>query len=130
MEIEREVTHVDPVTGSQETVHTEQHVPSTAAVKEHKANQAGAIIAYIVGVIDVLLLIRIVFLLFGAKDTGFADLIYSITAPFVAIFKGIFGSPASDTGYFDTAALLAIIVYGLVGWGITALIDIGKPKAV
>lgn len=95
-------------------------------VSEKQANKANAYVWYVVGVIDVLVALRFIFFILGAKNTGFTSILYQVTYPFVALFKGIFPSPTSDTGYFDTAAVLAIIVYVLLGWGIVSLIDISK----
>ena len=126
MEIERNSVRQDPQTGSSEVVHTQEHVPSQAAVGETQANKADAYVWYVIGVIDVLLALRFAFLLLGAQNTGFASILYQVSYPFMALFKGIFPSPGSSTGYFDTAAVLAVIVYLLLGWGIVSLIDINK----
>jgi len=39
-------------------------------------------------------------------------------------FHGIFGDSASNGSYFETAALVAIIVYALIGWGLIVLVRI------
>lgn len=126
MDVERQSVQQDPVTGSQEIVHTQEHIPSESAVKEHKGNQANAYIWYVVGLIEVFLLARLVFLLLGANTTGFTSFLYGLTDPFVAPFRGIFPSPGGSGGYFSTATILAMILYALIGWGISALIDISK----
>jgi len=130
MDIEREAIQRDPATGSVETVHTQQHIASEATVERAKADRTGAYIWYVVGVIDILLFIRMIFLVFGANDTGFASLVYTITHPFMSLFAGIFPTQSSTTGYFDTASLLAVAVYTLLGWGIVALIEINKKGKV
>jgi len=130
MEVEKQTTTRDPLTGSTETTHVTQHVPSTASVNAHQADKGGAIIWYIAGVINSLLFLRLLFLLLGARDTGFASLLYDVTRPFVSPFQGIFAARTVETGYFDTAALLAIVIYSLVAWGIVSLIDIAKKGKV
>ena len=131
MEIERETVSRDPLADRSEVVHTTQHVPSEAAVGDMQATRAGAYVWYIISIIDVLLALRFLFLLLGANNTGFASLLYQVSYPFMSLFKGIFPSPGSETGYFDTASVLAIVIYFLIGWGIVSLIDIGKRnKAV
>ncbi|MEI6478038.1 MAG: YggT family protein [bacterium] len=124
MEIERETVTQDPQTGNTEAVRTQEKVPSESAVSEHHAIKAGAYVWYVVGVLNVLIALRFVFLLLGAKNTGFTASLYQVTHPLIAPFAGIFSSPGSDTGYFDTASILAIAVYLLIAWGIVALIDI------
>jgi len=131
MEVERQTVDHDPQTGSMHAVHTTEHVPSEAAKSEVAADKTNAYIWYIVGLIDVLLVLRLLFLLFGANDTGVVSILYAVTHPFIVLFQGIFPAPGLTTGYFDTAALLAIAAYTLIGWGIVALIDISKRgKAV
>jgi hypothetical protein len=128
MNIERQTVSQDPQTGTTESVHTREVIPSQAAVSEVQGDKANAYVWYVVGVINVLVLLRFVFLLLGAKNTGFTSLLYDVTRPLVAMFKGIFASPGSDTGYFDSASLLAIAVYSLIGWGIVSLIVISKKN--
>lgn len=130
MEIERQTVVQDPQTGSTEAVHTVEQVPTKAAVEEVKANKANAYIWYVIGFINILVALRFIFLLLGARNTGFTSFLYQITSPLVAAFKGIFPSPSAETGYFDTASLLAIVVYVLIGWGIVSLIDISKRNKV
>ncbi|MEI6729151.1 MAG: YggT family protein [bacterium] len=79
---------------------------------------------YVVGLINVVLAIRIFFLLFNAQSGGFTGFLYNVTAPFVMPFTGIFPAPGVGTTYFDTAALVAIIIYSLVAWGVVTLIRI------
>ena len=42
----------------------------------------------------------------------------------VAPFAGIFGNTGSRTNLFETAALVAIVVYAVIGWGLVVLIRI------
>ena len=130
MEIERQTVVQDPATGSREVVHTAEHIPSMGAVEEAQADRVDAYIWYIVALIEILLVLRTAFLLLGAKNTGFTSILYSVTYPLVALFKGIFPAPNSTTGYFETAAILAMVMYALIGWGIVSLIDISKRGKV
>ena len=130
MEIQKETIEQDPIMGTQEVTRTQQHVPSQAAVDEVEADRVGAIVWYIIGFLEVLLAVRFIFLLLGANNTGFTAMIYDITHPFVTLFQGIFASPATTGSYFDTATILAMIVYALIGWGITSLIGISRHRVV
>ena len=125
MEVERQTVQQDAQGGVQ-SVHIKEEVPSVAAVKASEANQMNSYVWYIVGFLEILLLFRLAFLLLGAHNTGFAAILYQVTHPLVGLFAGIFPAPGTDTGYFDTAALLAMVVYALIGWGIVSLIDINK----
>jgi uncharacterized protein YggT (Ycf19 family) len=101
-----------------ETAHDRDHLYA-----EDTANTANSWVSYIVGIVQALLALRVLFLLFGAQATGFAALLYGITDPLVAPFRGIFAAPGVETGFFDTAAIVAMVVYALVGWAIAALIE-------
>ena len=126
MEIEREAVQTNPETGDIERIHTQQHTVSAAAAQSAIVDRTSSYIWYVVGLINALLLLRLFFLLLGANATGFAALIYQVTAPLVALFRGIFPATSSGTSYFDVATVLAVIVYTLIGWGIVSLIDISK----
>lgn len=83
------------------------------------------VIWYIGGLINLVLLLRLVFLLLGAARNSFVDGLYDLTEPLVKPFQGIFNSPVTGEGaYFDTAAAVAFIVYALITWALVALIDL------
>jgi len=82
------------------------------------------LIWFVIGFINVVLALRIIFLLFNARSSGFTGFLYNVTAPFVMPFNGIFPVPGQSGYYFDTAALVAIIIYSLATWGIATLIGI------
>lgn len=74
--------------------------------------------------------LRVFLLAFSANDTTpFVDFIYRTSATFLNPFRGIF-PPRSigETGYLDVAALFAMIIYGLIGWGFAALVHIIQAK--
>lgn len=73
---------------------------------------------------EILLAFRIFLLAFSANtSTPFVKFVYDTSADFLDPFRGIF-PPRSvgETGYLDVAALFAMIVYGLMAWGFSALI--------
>jgi uncharacterized protein YggT (Ycf19 family) len=77
------------------------------------------------GVVAAIIGIRFVLELLGASTAAtFTDFVYSVTAPLVAPFQGIFPTPARHGYVFDGAALLAIVVYLLATWGVVALVRI------
>lgn len=93
---------------------------------------AQRVVWYMVGFIIALLALRVVLLLFGANRVGFVDFIYSFSGIFAAPFAGIFSTPSYDGKfYLDSASLVAIAVYALVGWGIAKLFTLGSnhPEA-
>jgi uncharacterized protein YggT (Ycf19 family) len=72
----------------------------------------------------VFLTIGFFLLLFGANtNVGFTDFVYKVAAEFLQPFRGIFPAhQVSETGYFSTSALFAIIMYMLMALGLHALI--------
>ena len=89
---------------------------------------AQRVVWFIVGLICIIIALRFTFLLLGANQgadlTGF---IYSLSAPFVAPFVGIFGEPTYGKSVFEISSILAVVIYLLVGWGITKLLTIARP---
>ncbi|HSI20821.1 MAG TPA: YggT family protein [Verrucomicrobiae bacterium] len=125
MDIQQEETIVnDPATGTTQVVQTSQQVATPSEVKEARTEKKNQIVWYVVGIINALLILRILFLLLGARDVGFASILYGITEPFVSLFQGIFSAPHVEGSYFDTAAILAIVIVSLLGWGISSLINV------
>jgi hypothetical protein len=87
------------------------------------------IVWFIVGLINIIIALRFVFLLLGAnKGAGFTDFIYSTSAPLVSPFVGIFGEPAYGQSVFEVSSILAVVIYTLIGWGIAKLITLTRPQ--
>lgn len=93
---------------------------------------SGAVVAqrvvwFVVGAINVVISLRFLFLLLGAnREAGFTDFIYSLSAPFVAPFVGIFGEPTYGQSVFEFSSILAIAIYSLIAWGIVKLFSISR----
>lgn len=100
----------------------------------HTTQTSGIVIAqrvvwFIIGLINVIIALRFVLLLLGAnRGAGFTDFIYSISAPFVAPFVGIFGEPVYGQSVFEVSSILAIVIYTLIGWGIVKLLTLSRPQ--
>lgn len=74
------------------------------------------VVAVGVGIVEVGLLLRIVLLLLDANPSaGFSSWVYGLTAPLVAPFAGVFPNLSVAGSVLDTAAMLALIVYAIVG---------------
>lgn len=85
---------------------------------------------FVVGIVNAFIALRFILLLFGAnRDTGFFDFIYTVSAPLVAPFTGIFGEPVYGSFVFEWSSILAIIIYTLIGWAIVRLITLANPRA-
>ncbi len=68
--------------------------------------------------------LRVFLLAFSANQgVPFVDFIYETSASFLQPFRGIFPpKTVGETGYLDVAAIFAMIIYGLIGWGFSALV--------
>jgi hypothetical protein len=87
--------------------------------------RAAAVVGLIVGVVDVVVAARFLGKLLGASSqSAFVNFIYQVSSPLVAPFKGIFGNSGTGTNNFETASLVAIVVYAVIGWGLVVLIRI------
>lgn len=73
------------------------------------------VISLVLGIVELLLLVRIVLLFFGANPTAeFTSLIYGWSNPLVAPFQGVFPNVVgTGGGVLDAAAILAMIVYAI-----------------
>jgi len=86
-----------------------------------KINQ---VIFALVSIINLLILLRFIFLLFGANRVGFVSLLINFTNFFVAPFQGIFPSPVVEGSYLEFASVLAIIVWFVLAWIIAVIISL------
>lgn len=92
------------------------------------------IIAYVVYawafIAVVLLSLRVFLLAFSAnQDTPFVQFVYRTSADYMQPFRDIFPpKPVGETGYFDVAALFAIIMYLLLAWLISSIIHLIQNK--
>ena len=113
----------------QQSAPASAQAPSSAPVsisEEGRYNfRAAAVIGFIVGVVDVLIIARFLGKLLGASaSSSFVSFIYSVSGVLVAPFQGIFGNGGSKANSFETADLVAIVVYAVIGWGLVMLIKI------
>jgi uncharacterized protein YggT (Ycf19 family) len=98
-------------------------VPVRPVVAVSPAYRAAQIVYFVFGVLEALIIIRLIMKLLGANpDAGFTQLIYGLTFPFVALFQGVFPNPGGSGGVLELSSLLALIVYALLAWGIVRLI--------
>ena len=110
---------------------TERAVSSES--RDASVAKTAQIIWFIVGVIVFLLLLRMVLALLGANpENAFANLIYTLSNPFVSPFRGLLQVGAVQMGVsrFETETLVAVTVYTLLGWGVVKLINLGRKDTV
>ena len=111
---------------ARQTVVEATAVPAVAVLSEPATHnyRAVQVIWFVTSLVTTLLAIRFVLRLLGAStQSGFVTLIYTLTDGLVAPFRAIF--PTAGIGAtVDIAALVAIVVYALVGWGLVSLVKL------
>lgn len=89
---------------------------NTVEVKKSPRNVGHYFVYFIGGVIEILLLFRLVFKLSAADPAnGFVNFIYNVTNFFVAPYASFI---------FEPGTLIAMAVYALLAWGIAKIITI------
>lgn len=86
------------------------------------------IVWYIVGLLEVLLLLRFILKLLGANPAaGFTQFIYGVTWLFASPFLAVFRVSQAQGSIFEWSTLLAMAVYALFGWLIVKAIVMSRP---
>lgn len=83
------------------------------------------------GILEALLGLRVFLKLIGANPGNpFAAFLYQITDIFVLPFSGLTSTPAVGNMVFEISTIIAMLVYGLIGWAAERLVWIlfYKPK--
>lgn len=102
--------------------------PQVAYEKKKTIFRSYQIIWYIVGFIETLLAFRFLLRLLGANPrSGFADLIYSLSLPFISPFVNLFPTPAGGRFAIEFSTIMAMIVYFLIGYAVVKLLQMIKP---
>ena len=113
------VTHAEPEVAAE---HVEAVATDPYARRRGTAYKVRQAIYLIFGIIEGLIAIRFVLRLLGANPgAGFADFVYGVTAPFLAPFVGLFGTPQYNGSVLELHSIVAIIVYALLAWVLAKL---------
>src|ERR1700730_10486181 len=90
------------------------------ANKRMTAYRVTQLVYWIFGLIEGLIVIRLVLKLLGANPAaGFAQFMYGITGPLVAPFYGLFGNPSAQGSVLELHSIVALVVYALLAWVIS-----------
>lgn len=119
----------ETVTRAGNTVQKTTKVNDNTSASAHNVNVAERIIWLIAGAILTLLAFRFLLSLLGANpENGFANLIYSLSYPFVAPFFGLFSYDDTFTGVgrFELYTLIAMAVYTVLAWAISKVVTLNK----
>jgi len=95
------------------------------------ARRAMEIIYLVFGVINAVLLIRLVLKLLGANaHAGFAQFTYGLTDFFLAPFKGLLPTIVSGQSVLELSLIFAILIYSLIALGLVRLVAISLSRSV
>ena len=106
---------------------------SIAAANQNSAIARVVNLAYFLfGALELLLAVRVILHLVGANaDNGFANFIYGLSAPFVALFASLLKNPVlTTTAVLEVTTIIAMIVYAALAWLIGRLIwlALSRPR--
>ncbi len=106
---------------------------SIAAANQNSAIARVVNITYFLfGMLELLLAVRVILHLVGANaDNGFANFIYGLSAPFVALFVSLLKNPVlTTTSVLEVTTIIAMIVYAMLAWLIGRLIwlALSRPR--
>ena len=123
--VERQTLEQDQIGDQIETTRT---AAMENADRRRGINKGIQLVYYIAGIIEALLAISFILQLLGASPASqFVDFIYRLTEPLVAPFYGVFQTSIHyGMARFELEALLAMLIYALVAWGIANLIRLAK----
>ncbi len=126
-ESEQTVEEHQVVTDSGDNIQRRRSVTTGTSTADSRI-VARRVVWYVAGFIIAFLALRVVLLLFGAnRGSGFVDFVYAVSGFFAAPFIGIFPAPTYGQFFFDTASIIAIIVYALIAWGLARLFTLNTP---
>jgi uncharacterized protein YggT (Ycf19 family) len=116
--------HDDPNRRSEELRLQDEERRLAAAKRNAVVNRLVKFIYFLTGALGVLLLLRALLRLFGANpNNAFAQVIYSLSDPFVAPFATLFGTPElGKSQVFEINTLVAIVAYVILGYLVGRLI--------
>ncbi len=130
--MERRNTDIDrdPGTG-QVQEHRVVSEPGVAPMESEVVNtfnpgwRATQLVYLVFGVIDGLLLIRLVLKLLGANPyAGFASFVYGVSDFFLVPFKNLLPTIGNEHSLLEMSLVVAILVYALLGWAIARLVEV------
>jgi uncharacterized protein YggT (Ycf19 family) len=116
--------HDDPNRRTEELRLQDEERRLAAAKRNAVVNRLVKFIYFLTGALGVLLLLRVLLRLFGANPNNtFAQVIYSLSDPFVAPFATLFGTPElGKSQVFEINTLVAIVAYVILGYLVGRLI--------
>lgn len=79
---------------------------------------------FLLGLVEAIIGLRVIFRAAAANDTGFVSFIYGLSAPLVAPFRGITADYASRGNVVEIGSLIAMLVYLIAAYLVVKLVRI------
>lgn len=96
-----------------------------AAHRENEIGRINGVLWLLLGTVEVIIGMRVLLKLLAANpDNAFASFIYRLSRMLVWPFFGLIEEPAADGSVLELSSIIAMLVYLLVAWGITKLIEL------
>lgn len=103
----------------------ERYIERPVVTRNYTLARTARAVYFIFGLFEALIAIRVVLRLLAANpNSSFASLIYSLTRPLVAPFRGLFTDPNMGRAVFEFSSLVAIVVYALIAYALVRLLYI------
>jgi hypothetical protein len=117
----REESHVTRDAGAGGMMDSAEVVSSATPTR-----RATEVIYLVFGIIDAVLLIRLVLKLLGANPlAGFSSFVYGLSDFFLAPFRNLLPVVHGGSGsVLETSVIIAILVYALIAWALVRLVAI------
>lgn len=103
-------------------VQQERVVTSESPTPDFALAKVAQLIWFVIHFIAIILGLRFLFLVLGANITGIVKVIYDLSSLFVMPFQGIFPSPRTGEFFFDSASVVGILLYYLLGLILTRVL--------
>lgn len=108
---------------------SETNTPKTVE-KKKTVFKAVQVIWLLTGLVETILLLRLIFRMLAANQTGFVNMIYQLSRPLLAPFAGIFGPSVTDRSVLEWSTIVAMGIYVLIAYGLVAVMRLMKPVNV
>jgi uncharacterized protein YggT (Ycf19 family) len=117
----------EEVVERQQPGYAEREAVIVDEVAERRAGllRVNQLIWLLTGLLEGLFALRLVMRLIAANPAApFAQFVYGLTAPFLLPFQGLLGTPSVGDAALEITTIIAMIVYALIAWALTALINV------
>jgi hypothetical protein len=110
--------------------HREHIVENLAAAREHTRYRVSKIFWLLTGLLEVIIGLRVLLKFIAANPAApFAAFIYSVSDLFLWPFAGLTATPSAGGIVLDIPAIIAMLVYALLAWGIYQIVKLALIRS-